>query len=138
MEGGDFQKDAECLEENREILHKLPELLLNHLDFYKKAHEDDSTEVSRSLKDGNFQDDIENFKVASFEFVELLTKLKQNFTTILSRPEVETPTIFDDKKPSNFDLFVAEQCQKTVSDKVSQIASRKTYQAAMTRFNVEN
>jgi hypothetical protein len=116
----------------------LPELLLNHLDFYKKAHEDDSTEVSRSLKDGNFQDDIENFKVASFEFVELLTKLKQNFTTILSRPELETPSIFDDKKPSNFDLFVTEQCQKTVSEKVSLIANRKTYEAAMARFNVDN
>ncbi len=58
-EGGKAQvleckKIHELLGANRDLIKKLPELLLRHLECYEKAHLDESGESSRSIEDGNF------------------------------------------------------------------------------------
>jgi|LakMenE01Jun11ns_1017448.scaffolds.fasta_scaffold8115570_1 hypothetical protein len=63
----------------------MPELLFRHLDYYEKAHLDDSAEISRSIEDGCFLEELNNFKQASFDFVENLALMKKNFTTLLTR-----------------------------------------------------
>lgn len=48
-----------------------------------------------------------------------MSKIKKNFTSILSKPDIDTPTIFmENKHPSNFDSFVVEHCEGTVRNKL--------------------
>lgn len=115
------KKIQELLESNREIIKKLPELLFKQLEYYEKAHLDESTEISKTIEDGNFLEELSNFKQASFEFVKDLAKMKKNFTTLLTR-EQEPSTIFERKKTSNFDVFVAQHCENVVKHHVHQIS----------------
>lgn len=65
----EHKKIHELLDSNRTIIKKLPDLLLKHLEYYEKAHLDESAETTRSIEDSIFLEELGNFKQASFDFV---------------------------------------------------------------------
>ena len=46
----EYKKIHELIDSNREIIKKLPELLYKHLEYYERAHTDESTESSKTIE----------------------------------------------------------------------------------------
>lgn len=116
------KKIHELLGSNRDLIKKLPDLLFRHLECYEKAHLDESAESSRSIEDGNFLEELNNFKQASFEFVDSLTTIKKNFTTLLTREEHPTQTLHPNTT-TNFNVFVAQHCENVVRHHLEEIST---------------
>ena len=79
------EKKSLCiLEENSELLKKLPSILGDHLKIYENLHRDlDNSEHSSGHyrnKDESGESNVQELANVSHEFVEALVRLKGNFT----------------------------------------------------------
>lgn len=108
--------------DNQELLQKLPLCLSKHIETYENIHKDiDSSDHHPMAHYRNSQDNnesyLQQFINISTEFVDTVSRLKNNFTVLSNRHGAhqngaQQPSQGDKDKPriTNFEMFVSEHC----------------------------
>ena len=80
------KKSLIIIQENRELLEKLPACLAKHIEIYESYHRDILNGSPNSSRHSDNQgDNTLPFTTVSNEFVDTIVRLKNNFTELSSR-----------------------------------------------------
>lgn len=123
----DEKRSIMIINDNSELLRKLPECLSKHIEVYENIHKDIDSYDQHSM--GSFRASqhngdsyLQQFVNISAEFVNTISRLKNNFILLSNRySNPQQPERFDEntterKSINNFELLVSEHCERSAKD----------------------